>query len=204
MAQQGTKPAYADYEPVADRISAFYEKHSDGRIITVIIEHDQERGFILMRAEVYRNPDDAQPASTGHAYELKSEGYVNRTSYIENCETGCIGRALANLNFKTKKGIASREEMEKVERMQERQPTPLRSPAAPDEQCEQIARKPSPPTQGESTVIIQSQIYAITNIGKTKKIDVHAYAMEKYGKPVTALSGEQAAEMIRYLNGVKA
>lgn len=58
--------------------------------------------------------------------------------------------------------------------------------------------------EGESTVIIQSQIYAITNIGKKKSIDVHAYAMEKYSKPVTAISGEQAAEMIRYLNGVKA
>lgn len=56
----------------------------------------------------------------------------------------------------------------------------------------------------QNDIILDSQVYAITNIGKMKKIDVHAYAMEQFSKPVTALSGEQAADMIRYLNGVKA
>jgi hypothetical protein len=123
MPGPGTKPAFADYEPVADRVEKFYDRYPDGRINTAIVEHDAERGFILMRAEVYRLPDDALPAATGHAFELKAEGYVNKTSYIENCETGAVGRALAMLNFKTKRGIASREEMEKSERAQPRQAT---------------------------------------------------------------------------------
>ena len=124
-----------DYVTVAERIERFYERYPEGRLITHIVEHDAERGFILMRAEVYRNPDDAMPAATGHAYELKSEGYVQRTSYIEVCETSSIGRALAMAGFEVRRGIASREEMEKSARIS-REPAPAREkqPATPAKQ----------------------------------------------------------------------
>jgi len=108
---------FEDYVPVAERLERFYEKFPDGRVITHIIEHNSESGFVLMRAEVYRSPDDAQPAATGHAFEVRGESYVNKTSYIENCETGSVGRALALLGFEVKRGIASREELEKTSRM---------------------------------------------------------------------------------------
>ncbi|MDQ1592611.1 MAG: hypothetical protein QOG71_3238 [Pyrinomonadaceae bacterium] len=108
---------FEDYVPVAERLERFYERFPDGRVITHIIEHNSESGFVLMRAEVYRSPDDAQPAATGHAFEVRGESYVNKTSYIENCETGAVGRALALLGFEVKRGIASREELEKTSRM---------------------------------------------------------------------------------------
>lgn len=108
---------FEDYVPVAERLERFYERFPDGRVITHIIEHNLESGFVLMRAEVYRSPDDAQPAATGHAFEVRGESYVNKTSYIENCETGAVGRALALLGFEVKRGIASREELEKTARM---------------------------------------------------------------------------------------
>lgn len=120
-----------DYVTVAERIERFYERYPDGRIITNIIEHDAERGFILMRADVYRNPEDAFPAATGHAFELRSEGYVQRTSYIEVCETSACGRALALCGFEVKRGIASREEMDKAARMGNQEPAPRE--AAPRE-----------------------------------------------------------------------
>ncbi len=101
--------ALQDYITVAERIEHFYERYPEGRLITHIIEHDAERGFILMRAEVYRHADDAMPAATGHAFEVRSEGYVQRTSYIEVCETSSVGRALALCGFEVKRGIAHRE-----------------------------------------------------------------------------------------------
>jgi hypothetical protein len=122
--------AFQDYVTVAERIEKFYERYPDGRIITHIIEHDPERGFILMRAEVYRDADDALPAATGHAYELKTEGYVQRTSYIEVGETSAVGRALAMAGFEVRRGIASREEMEKVARFSQEKPV-KREPASP-------------------------------------------------------------------------
>ncbi len=99
--------------PVAERIERFYERFPEGKILTQIVEHDRESGFVLIRAEIYRRPDDDGPAATGHAYEYKDSGYVQKTSYIEVAETSAVGRGLAFLNFETKRGIASREEMEK-------------------------------------------------------------------------------------------
>jgi hypothetical protein len=85
MAQQSAYKGnpIQDYVTVAERIEKFYERYPEGRIVTHIIEHDAERGFILMRAEVYRHPDDAQPSASGHAYEYRDAGYVQKTSYIE-------------------------------------------------------------------------------------------------------------------------
>src|SRR5580765_778755 len=106
-----------EYVMVKDRVLEFYQKYPTGRIITTPIEHDREVGFVMFRAEIYRIFSDQVPASTGHAYELKTEGFVNKTSYIENCETSAVGRALALLSHQVTNSIASRVEMEKVERM---------------------------------------------------------------------------------------
>jgi hypothetical protein len=107
------------YITVAERIELFYKDHPKGRIIYKIMEHDSERGFVLIRARVYRNQEDTEPAATGHAYEFKDSSFVNKTSYIENAETSAVGRAIALLGYEIKRGIASREEMQKVERMQQ-------------------------------------------------------------------------------------
>ncbi|HJQ23941.1 MAG TPA: hypothetical protein VKA60_08480 [Blastocatellia bacterium] len=141
---------FQDYVTVAERIEKFYDRYPEGRLITHIVEHDAERGFILMRAEVYRNADDALPAATGHAYELKTEGYVQRTSYIEVCETSAIGRALAMAGFEVRRGIASREEMEKAARRaeapRERKPS---APAAPPQPA--AANPPAAPPAAQSS-----------------------------------------------------
>ena len=138
---------FEDYVPVAERLERFYERFPDGRVITHIIEHNSESGFVLMRAEVYRSPDDAQPAATGHAFEVRGESYVNKTSYIENCETGSVGRALALLGFEVKRGIASREELEKTSRMTTDKATraPVAAPPATSNPAPAAAASPAPP-----------------------------------------------------------
>jgi hypothetical protein len=59
--------------------------------------------------------------ATGWAEEIRGQGNVNKTSHLENCETGAVGRALANAGLSgsdfTKR--PSREEMGKVQRMTE-------------------------------------------------------------------------------------
>lgn len=111
-----SRDRFEDYVPVAERIEQFYSAYPAGRILTSIIEHDREAGFVLIRAEVYRNSEDTMPSATGHAFEVRGESYVNKTSYLENCETSSVGRALALLGFEVRRGIASREEMEKTAR----------------------------------------------------------------------------------------
>lgn len=100
----------ADYEPVEERIRKFYADHPEGRILTDIQFDDGKR--IIFRATVYRSFEDIQ-WSTGYAEEVRGEGYVNKTSAPENCETSAIGRALANANYAGAKR-PSREEMKKV------------------------------------------------------------------------------------------
>ena len=103
-----------DYVMVNERIEKFYEKYPEGSIQAEI--KTLEDGMVVVKAYAYRDREDAIPA-TGHAYEKEGQGYVNKTSFIENCETSAVGRALAMLGFDIKKSIASREEMEKVKRM---------------------------------------------------------------------------------------
>ncbi|HZI18311.1 MAG TPA: hypothetical protein VEY09_06915 [Pyrinomonadaceae bacterium] len=123
-----------EYITVHERVEKFYAKYPQGRITTSILEHDAETGFVLMRAEVFRNPDDAQPAATGHAYEIKSSGHVQQGSYVEVCETSSVGRALAMLGFEVRRGIASREEMQKAARKQQpAPPAPRRAERPVDE-----------------------------------------------------------------------
>jgi hypothetical protein len=105
-----------EYVTVAQRIEKFYAKFPQGRILTSVLEHNAETGFILIKAEVFRESDDALPAATGHAYELRSAGHVQQGSYVEVCETSAVGRALALLGFEVRRGVASREEMEKAAR----------------------------------------------------------------------------------------
>ena len=42
---------------------------------------------------------DGTPVATGIAQEDKSSSYINKTSYVENCETSAWGRALGNLGI---------------------------------------------------------------------------------------------------------
>lgn len=49
--------------------------------------------------------------ATGFAQEDKSSSYINKTSYVENCETSAWGRALANLGIGIDTSIASSNEV---------------------------------------------------------------------------------------------
>ncbi|HVF54700.1 MAG TPA: hypothetical protein VM934_01040 [Pyrinomonadaceae bacterium] len=163
MAQntQSRNDRFDGYIPVAERVEKFYERFPEGRIVTQIVEHVPDNGFVLMRAEVFRTPDDAQPAATGHAFEVRGESYVNKTSYIENAETSSVGRALALLGFEVKRGIASREEIEKVERMQpEKNQAPARVAAPARETIAPPAAAPSTPAPpaAEPSTDIDAQI----------------------------------------------
>src|SRR5215207_188061 len=152
--QQGRQNVLDSYVTVAERIAAFYQSYPTGRICTQILEHNEESGFILMRAEVFRSTDDAQPSATGHAFEVRGDGYVNRTSYIENAETSAVGRALALLGFEVRRGIASREEMEKAARMPAERAA--RAPESKPPESKPAAKPAPPPAAAESPATEES------------------------------------------------
>ena len=99
------------YVTVAERIQQFWQQNPHGRILTEIVREDE--GKVLFKATVYCS--DGVIHATGHAEETRnSANYVNKTSMYENCESSAVGRALALAGFSVERGIASREEMQKV------------------------------------------------------------------------------------------
>lgn len=100
-----------DYVTVNERLLLFRQDHPNwGLVCNLRLSGDA----ILARAEV--TDETGRVIAVGHAEEIRGDGMVNKTSPIENAETSAWGRALANLGYEVKRGVASREEMEKVAR----------------------------------------------------------------------------------------
>ena len=109
----------SSYETVEARIKRFYDDHPAGRIITSC-EVAGVDGLWLFKAYIYLSEGDQAadlPKATGYASER--EGGPQTEWKAELGETSAIGRALANMNLSGNKR-ASREEMEKVARSEDR------------------------------------------------------------------------------------
>ena len=104
-----------DYEPVASRLDRFLKAHPDAMVITDLVHYLSD--VAVFKCELWLN---GEIIATGWAEEIRGQGNVNKTSHLENCETGAVGRALANagLSGSDFNKRPSREEMGKVVRMQ--------------------------------------------------------------------------------------
>ena len=63
--------------------------------------------------------------ATGHAHEVQGSSNINKTSYVENCETSAIGRALAMLGIGIDTSIASANEVSDAIAKQEEDSAPV-------------------------------------------------------------------------------
>lgn len=137
----------SDYQTVEERLAQFWAKHPNGRVHTQAEMIDEKQ--VVFSARVWRDIGDTEAASTGFAQETVGQGMVNKTSWVENCETSAIGRALANLGFAPKGARASREEMAKTQRSSASAPAvrpaavarpPVPTPAAPSADADEHKR----------------------------------------------------------------
>ena len=63
--------------------------------------------------------------ATGHAHEVQGSSNINMTSYVENCETSAIGRALAMLGIGIDTSIAAANEVSDAIAKQEGDSAPV-------------------------------------------------------------------------------
>ena len=96
-----------EYAEVNQRIKAFRMVYPCGSIVTEMVSN--ENGICVFKATV---GDGVAPLATGYAYEKEGSTFINRTSYIENCETSAVGRALGMAGFGIDTSVASAEEVQ--------------------------------------------------------------------------------------------
>lgn len=99
-----------EYAEVNQRVKAFRTLYPEGFITTEIL--CREGGLCIIKATVGHYADGIGVIlATGTAYEKEGSSQINRTSYIENCETSAVGRALGMAGFGIDTSIASADEM---------------------------------------------------------------------------------------------
>lgn len=96
-----------NYIEVNQRIKAFRMLHPQGSITTEMLSN--ENGICIFKAYVLT--EEGHVLGTGTAYEKESGSFINKTSYIENCETSAVGRALGMCGFGIDTSVASYEEV---------------------------------------------------------------------------------------------
>ena len=96
-----------DYAEVNQRIKAFRMVYPTGGLPTEIIK--LEDGIVVMKCSVY--DEEGNLLATGTAYEKENSTFINKTSYIENCETSAVGRALGMAGFGIDTSVASADEV---------------------------------------------------------------------------------------------
>ena len=101
-----------EYAEVNQRIKAFRMVYPTGRIQTILLSN--ENGVCTFSAEVgfYTEQGEYRMLGTGTAQEKESSSFINKTSYIENCETSAVGRALGMCGFGIDVSVASAEEVQ--------------------------------------------------------------------------------------------
>ena len=162
-----------DYAEVNQRVKAFRMVYPQGTISTQMIKN--ENGVCIFTA-VVRN-EEGNILATGTAYEKENSTFINKTSYIENCETSAVGRALGMAGFGIDTSIASAEEVQNAMANQ---------------------NKPSKKTTKDIKALPE-QVETIAN-GCGSEENIKKLCEQKGVESLADLTIEQASEIIKKLN----
>lgn len=100
-----------NYAEVNQRIKAFRKLNPNGNISTNIV--DFANGVVIIKATI--SDEEGRVIGSGIASEKENSSMINKTSFIENCETSAVGRALGMCGYGIDCAVASKEEMETKE-----------------------------------------------------------------------------------------
>ena len=127
-----------DYTMVNQRIKAFRMVYPEGFIETFM--ESNADGVCIIRAEVgyYAENGSRVLIASGTAYEKEGSSFINQTSYIENCETSAVGRALGMAGYGIDDSVASYEEVSNA-KLQQQKEEPKKERKASSTQVEILA-----------------------------------------------------------------
>ena len=118
-----------DYVQVNERVKAFRSVCPGGVIETDMVYY--EGGRVMFKATV-KDQDD-RILATGYAEEKEGSTMINKTSFIENCETSAVGRALGFAGIGIDASMASAEEVATAIVNQNKPAPPPAAPSYPPE-----------------------------------------------------------------------
>jgi len=104
-----------EYVEVNTRLKYFREKFAGYSLLSEIVQLDDK--VAIIKAIVIN--DKGVMVAQGLAREINGDGMVNKTSYVENCETSAWGRALANFGIGIDNSVASADEVDQAIKQQE-------------------------------------------------------------------------------------
>ncbi len=96
------------YVEVNERLKYFRSNYPNHSLVSEITHIDSE--MVVIKSDIL-DPEGNRLA-TGHAHEEKSASFINKTSYVENCETSSWGRCLANFGIGIDESVASANEVD--------------------------------------------------------------------------------------------
>lgn len=150
-----------NYTCVAARISAFRELCPVGTISTEILSLAD--GVVTMKTTI--TDENGKILATGMAQEKETSSYINKTSYIENCETSAVGRALGMLGIGSDEQMASAEEVanainnqNKQANNQGQQQAPAKTPEEIEAEKARIMKEKEPAAKKELEAIDNDKI----------------------------------------------
>ena len=111
-----------EYQTVQERIDLFWQRYPAGRINVELVSFTPEQ--VVFKAEIFANRDEVDPITVDFAEERLGSSPVNKTSFVENCATSAVGRAISMLGgeFSPKGKRPSASEMSKVARLSTPEP----------------------------------------------------------------------------------
>ena len=134
--------------------------------------------------------------SSGHAHETQGSSNINKTSYVENCETSAIGRALAMMGIGIDTSIASANEVNEAIAKQEdtslsskpQKSTPSKGASKPSGSATKPTSERDPELMSKAIDYIKSQ---------TDKAKAFKFFMDKKGDQLTEKQIEGIKKFVR-------
>ena len=96
-----------EYIPVNERVKEFRAKYPDYTLLSELVSLDENS--VVMVARVFS--PEGHVVANGYAQEDRNASNINKTSYVENCETSAVGRALGMFGIGIDASMASADEV---------------------------------------------------------------------------------------------
>ena len=173
------------YVEVKERVKYFRQekKYEGWTIATEFPVLDAETA--ICKAMVLNS--EGRVIATGHAHELQANGNINKTSFIENCETSAVGRCLAIMGIGVDDSMASAGEVADAISTQDK-PVVKKAAAAPKVKVAAPSGEKDPELMSKAIDYIKSQ---------TDKAKAFKFFMDKKGDQLTEKQIEGIKKFVR-------